>query len=331
MTTLDSAQQANAEQALRAGIEAGTPAWVLVDPMLGEPLPGVQYEHSGAPGTARTARERAWRREICVIELHPKVALLPTQYPYLVGLLDAQDEWVAHTLALAQAERAQSQCEGMLGEGGAAHRIAGWLTSSLGTEPLAQALGTLMRLQTEARTNARYLRLADRRVLDWTLRVAGVDRFTAALGRIQRWHYLDARGQLRSLASVGEQPQALRFSASEWQLMEHGESVHRVVAMVLGETAAAALPQDALHDRAFAALNASAQALKRWPQRFTHARDSHVWAALHVLCGEPAGNDELCRMMDAAPEPDEPPEPVRDLALALAETLGLRAAEPSVQ
>ena len=295
----------------------------LVDPMLGEPLADIEHPPNADASVAQRTRERVWQRAISPVSLHPKVKLAPARCPYLVELDGPQDEWLAHTLHYALKERAQAQRGGLHGSGGAPQRIGGWLTTNLFAAQLAQQLAALLCLDTEARTDARYLRLADARVLDWTRQVLGERRLSAALGRIQTWQFIDILGNLGVIASADEQSRPLRFAQREWASMERGEAAHRAVAMALGEAAASRISLTDPYARVIDGLDSADQAAYRWPPRFTDVRDRHVWAALYLLYGTPDDRVDVRAVMDAAPAPEDEIEPVRELAAALAAALGV--------
>lgn len=283
---------------LRQGIDPLTPLFVLIDPMAGEPLPGQQL----------------WEREIVPVVLAKTIELPPHQHPYLVQLRGPDDPLLDVSLQLAEAERAASQSGGLDGEGRAAHRIGGWLQSSMQTEALAHIIANMCLLKTDAYTKAAYLRLADRRVLDLLRHVVGDNRVAGQFGRLQSWDYLDPAGRLRRLRSSDEQAGPLRLSAAEWQRLTRGELLHRTVAQWLGAIAQTdGVPPEALYPAAENAVINAASAAKTWPHRFKTAGDETVWAALSLLHPSLPHSHAVLKLLADPGSEAEPPEPLRYL------------------
>jgi len=154
---------------LSASMDVALPIFVLVDPMLGEPLYRVAEVGEGTTAT----REAGWQRNITPVQLDPSVSLPPHQHPYLVALSGPDDPLLAETMELAQEERLEAQKNGLDGDGGGAHRIGGWIQSSLHADQLAERLSSMFRVNTTAFTKARYMRQVDRRVLSLLRHVVG--------------------------------------------------------------------------------------------------------------------------------------------------------------
>ncbi|CAN7628822.1 DUF4123 domain-containing protein [Pseudoduganella sp. LjRoot289] len=297
---------------LRAGVDALTPLFVLVDPMVGEPLPGMGTSDAGAD--ARALREQAWGREIVPIVLARTIALPAHQHPYLVRLHGPDDPLLELTLDIADGERLAAQSRGLDGEGRAAHRIGGWMQSSMHFEELAAILSAMCRVNTDAHTKATYLRLADRRALDLLCHVAGDSRVASQFGRLQSWAYLDAFGRLRRLRSRDERPEPLRLSAAEWRQMERGEMLHRTIAQWLGETLCGeGAPPQTVYPSAEIAVSNAASAARKWPHRFENSTDETVWAALSMLHPAMPQLPAVLALLDDRGTEDEPPEPLRYL------------------
>jgi hypothetical protein len=302
---------------LRTGLDPITPILVLIDPMLGEPIPGADALASNAD--LQIQREVLWQRPVTCIELPRRVPLPIGKHPYLVELQGISDPLLEETLALAHAESSAALADGMDGEGAAAHRIGGWLQSSMHLPQLAQHLSSLLQVNTEARTRSTYLRLVDRRVLALLRHVVGDHRVASQLGRLQRWIYLDMQGQLTSLESPSEDVALLRLSEKEWQTMEQGEALHRTMAQWLGETARSGeislcrQPAQQLYAPVSAAIAVARRAAARWPHRFTHPIDEVVWAALTLLHPLLPRNEAVHALLAQAGTEDDPPEPVRYL------------------
>lgn len=309
---------------LASSIVPGSQAFVLVDPMMGEPI---AVEHAAdaldLPAISN-ARERAWLRPVHLIELAPNIAVPPHLHPYLVELQGPDDPWLADTVEIACEEQAETQAAGLASRGVAAHRIGGWLQSSLLPGDLTRTLTAMMNVNTEARTIARYQRLADRRALGWLRHVAGDARVVASFGRIQSWHYLDACGRLALLQSSAEVASPLRLTHGEWAAFMTGALLHPTVARWLGELArqpnqSEAGPADAgaCYAQARVALERAEAAACRWPQRFADPADRVAWAVLSLLHPGIEQSPDVVAMLNASAEPDEPIETLNALSPTL--------------
>jgi len=291
---------------LRACIETGTGAYVLVDPIVGEPIPGFEYPDDADLDTLTAAREAIWERPVFVIPVDRRSMLgdMQSHYPYLVGLDSGRnDPWLGATLEMALATQAAATRDGLLGEGSATFAIGGWLMSGMRASELTEHLAHLFRPGTEALLRrGYYLRLPDPRTLHWTRRIVGEARLSAALGRIQHWYTVDMRGRLAGLHSLGETAMPLRFTVPEWRELLRGEEAHPAVAMALGAAADGWRLPDDPYEGASRALDFADAAAKRWPKRFTDPRDRAVWAALCLLHGDPAAYDPVRERLDAPPE-----------------------------
>jgi len=309
---------------LRAAFDSGASVYALVDPMLGEPLPLSVSDPSHA-ASLQAAREQAWDRQVQAIELDRRIALAPALHPYLVTLGGHDDDWLASTLEMAQAERAAAQQDGLMGGGLSPHRIA-WLQSGRFASELARILAPLMHANTAGWPVAHYLRLADRRVLDWLRQIIGDERIAAGMGSIRRWVYLDARGRIAQLYNQpdgphAEQPQPPRLSHPEWKLLLQGQMLHPVLARWLGEAGPHAPGPEVtdadLYRRAVGALEHADQAAQRWPARFTSAHDRSAWAVLSLLHPGLENNHRVTAMLDAPGNADDPVETLQVLCGAL--------------
>ena len=259
------------------------PVFALVDPMLGEPIPTEQL------AKATAARQSAWHRDIVSVSLAPSVDLPAELHPYLVRLHGIDDLWLDDTLEIARREQAASQRDGLAGRGHGAHKVGIWLQSELEPERLALALAAGMRLPRSGFSSARYLRLADRRTLDWLPLVIGEQRFAALLGSVARWVWLDSIGMLaelvqdesdRALAAGG----ALHMTAPQWSEFSLAADVHACMARCLGQR------RDALGGNAPASLARVRDAVKHaWRERaqrpalLAAADDVIAWAAMTLL------------------------------------------------
>ena len=303
---------------LRAGLDAETPIFILIDPMLGEALT------SDAPDAAdaQAAREAMWQRPVMRIALSPRTALPPHQHPYLVELEGITDPLLEATLEIAQDEHLQAQNDGLDGEGAAAHRIGGWLQSTMHVPELAEHLSTMLQVNTEAPTKATYLRLVDRRVLALLRYVVGDTLVTQTFGRLQNWAYLDVHGQIATLKTLDETASPLRLDHDQWAQMQAGEMLNRTLALWLGEARRRGLgdacnaPAQSLYPSLFNAIARADEATKTWPHRFHQLLDQSVWAALLLL--DPAVEHnarvhQLLKNTGVQDDPSEPTEPLRFL------------------
>ncbi len=303
-------------QALTAALDGVVPIFVLIDPMLGEPIPMLGIEPDVDP---RPIREQAWQRDVVQIALAQRCTLPRHQHPYLVALSGPHDPLLGLTLELAQDERQAAMADGLDGTGMGVHHIGGWLQSSMHPDQIAERIGALMRVNTDCLTAATYLRLADRRVLGLLRHVAGDLRVAAQFGRLQRWVYLDAHGKLATLRSVDEDAVALRLDRPEWLVMEDGEALNRSMAQWLGEAerlgaiAPSQIPAQDLYPSLRAALTNTRQAAHRWPHRFPKLADQTVWCALSLLNPALLASASVNALLQQPGTADDPAEPFRYL------------------
>lgn len=309
---------------LQAVFDSATSLYVLVDPMQGEPIP-VSMDASADRAALQVARETAWGRQVTAVSLDPRVPLAQSQHPYLVTLHGAGDEWLSDTLGMALAERGASQADGLASEGTGIHRIS-WLQTSLFADDLAEVLAPMLRVNTSAWTDARYMRLADRRVFDWLRHVVGDARVAAQFGRIRRWVYLDARGRSEQLTHAQDEIEPLRLTTEEWTLFMQGERMHVTAARWLGELERSddhalwecVQQDDGMYARIAASLDRTELAAQRWPSRFVDARDRSAWAALDLLHPGLERDARVQTALQAQPgEEGEPAETLHTLSGAL--------------
>lgn len=308
---------------LAASLETGIPTFVLVDPLLGEPVPVEHRDVSAAVALVR-AREQAWLRPVHIVELAPGIDLPLHQHPYLVELHGPGDPKLTETMEMATEELSQSQSDGLASSGSAPHRIGGWLQSSLAAPKLTQSLSDMMRVNTQAITTARYQRLADRRAFGLLRQLVGDERVARQLGRIQSWAYLDPCGTLAWLRSSEETVTPLRLTQSEWAVFMRGELLHPMLARWLGERALRAASGSAsapdvrtCYLQANAALERAQVAAQRWPRRFTRPSDRVAWAALTLLYPDIDQRAEVVNLLDDPVVANEPLETLDDLSSTL--------------
>lgn len=298
---------------LRVRLGDATPIFVLIDPMLGEPLPALVFD-SGSADSQR-AREGAWQRVVMRIPLAARVSLPQHRHPYLVALSGVDDALLDDTFEIANSERLAAQEAGLNGDGGAAHRIGGWLQSTMHPEKLAEHLSMICRVNTAAYTTASYLRLVDRRALALLRHIVGDVRVRDQFGRLQRWVYLDALGGLADLSSSNEAAKPLRLSVAEWQAMEEGEAIHRTTAQWLGELATAGQTLERKpHEICGAVQLAIAEArhaAKQWPHRFNGLADNTAYSATCLLYPGLSTIKTVRAILAAPGTADKPPELLR--------------------
>ena len=224
---------------------------------------------------------------------------------------------------MAFEETAQAQEDGLAGTGLAAHRLGGWLQSCLHPADLAEQLARMMCVNTDAFTQARYQRLADRRTLGWLRCIVGDARLCAQLGGIQRWSYVDASGHIAQLHSTGQEASDnLRLARAEWARFMQGEQLHPALARWMGELAnttpqAHALDTNTLYARAAAALQQADAAAQSHPQRFDQPQDRIAWAALTLAYPGIEQDPAVRRQLDAKATADEPIDTIHTLCTAL--------------
>jgi hypothetical protein len=224
---------------LRRTCEADVPLYLLVDPLAGDILPQIDLPEGANVDAVKQFREAAWGRPVHLVELTPNVNLEADSWPYLVAFEGMDDPWLETSLDLAREEREAAWNAGLDGTGHAVHRIGGWLQTKLAGEFLAALLARWMNLETEGQVSEKYLRLADARVLGLLIAVLGVETVQAKMGRLRRWLYLDAQGNLRHLETSdprrAESTQPLRLSREQWFKMTLGPVIHGAIARSFGQ------------------------------------------------------------------------------------------------
>lgn len=319
---------------LRASLDPITPIFVLIDPMLGDPVP---FDPNGGLSDRKAALVAAWQREVEQITLHERVPLASHQHPYLVQLSGIDDSLLDLTLEFAHAERTASMADGLDSEGSATHHIGGWLQSSMHPAQLARHMASMFRVNTDAYTTKTYLRLVDRRVLALLRHVIGNERTIGGFGRLQRWVYLDALGRIAILNSASEDVKPIRLNEAEWAAMELGETLHRTLSQWLGEIKRRErdLPVDLDVVRMFEvvqdALTATQHSTRQWPHRFTSVTDRTIWAALYLLYPQLYRSISVLRLMEQTGSQDEPPEPLRYLHQDISKILNSENELPAVR
>lgn len=270
--------------ALAALLDPGLPVWLLIDPMLGEPLPYAQGSAQEAKAAVQQRRSDAWGRDVQGLRVDAAM-LAPCQQPYLVALQGLGDPWLAYTLNLAHQELAVTREDGLAGTGRGPHAMGGWLQTQASGEALATSLNTVLRLKAPRFTEARYLRLADRRTLDALDALLGRSAWTATLGAMRRWVWLDGLGRL-ACAEVASDlaAQPITFTLDDWRDFQLAPLVNPTLARWLG-TAPAAGPSDIPHawHQALLALRQAQHAAQHHPRHLDREADVLAHAVLALL------------------------------------------------
>lgn len=276
-------------QDLHARLDVGLPIFVLIDPLTGEPLPVDGIDELSSPDQLTAARACAWGRSVFAVDLDDRIITIgPQRHPYLVALTGADDPWLQETLCMATGERSASRQNGSQNAGLSAHRIGGWIQTAQAPTAMTQAFASAMVLHVSVRVSARYLRLADRRVLDWVRHVVGDERLCAALPPDLQWHFLAQCGKFEAVDTRGRGPRLpLEFALDEWKQLQDGPVHHATAARWYGAGHDAqgrcSNPQPvegapwALIERA---VGNARRAATRHPERFRDIQDTSAWAAL---------------------------------------------------
>ncbi len=226
---------------LREQFESGQPLYLLIDPIVGDFLPQLAFSPTHDAEAIRGAREKAFNRSVFSINLSPDIKLPPSHHPYLVEMTSFDDPWISTSLELATAQNESTWVSGIAGDGWAVAKVGGWLQSAMPADALAAQLAHWMRLDTEVRTEARYLRLADSRVLALLAFVLGRDQVVGTMGGMHRWFFMDAYGRLDSLCNsasgevANESLRLPRLDERQWQIMQNGAVIHGAIAKAWGE------------------------------------------------------------------------------------------------
>ncbi|KAF1712640.1 hypothetical protein CSC70_00185 [Pseudoxanthomonas kalamensis DSM 18571] len=119
------------------------------------------------------------------------VTLQPDQFPRLVPFRPQDVHVLQASVEAARDEQGQASAEKNDG-----FAIGGWLISEATPEVLAKHLASTMSIQLPNGGGNRYLRWADRRVLEWMWPVLDEAQRCQLLGPVARWTCLDRRGEL---------------------------------------------------------------------------------------------------------------------------------------
>jgi len=286
------------------------PVFVLVDPLLGEPDDELNesLQACDSAHAAIEARSAFWKADVFPVALDEAMGVRTGRQPYLVECLPERRDMLIATLRMALQERSRALATGL-----APYRIGGWLQSASAPERLCQALAELCRLRTrpDRLTPAKYLRVADRRVLGLLCHVVGSEQIMGRLPGLDHWSWLDDSGELRAIARTQRKAfDPIVFDNCTWPRMDHGTGIHVVRARLIGMAPGA----EAGFERIESALDRARHFAARWPLRFTSARDVQDWALLELLYGDLTNHPQISRILahgdpDFPEGPDDPPEP----------------------
>ena len=299
--------------ALMDRLDPLVPTMLLVDPLLGEPIPELveASEICADIEDLNDARASAWRGEVFSVPLDVSIPVRSALHPYLVELAGLSPDTLGESVRIAIEERSRAMHKGI-----APHRLGGWFQTAQ-PQRLVVQLAKLCRLRTQsgAGGKARYLRIADRRVFGWLRHVVGSAQIDARIPALQRGFWLDDTGALKQAGGAGGTSDApLIVSVAEWGRLSLGDELHPVRARWLGIDPGASGDYEAVEW----ALEQARQTASRWPSRFVTSTDRQSWALMALLYGDlspEAGIERLLRHGDPEyPEaPGQPPEPFHSL------------------
>jgi hypothetical protein len=321
--------------ALAGRLDPLVPIYVLIDPLLGEPLPELAEAVSECTDleALNNARSSAWESEVFALALDETIELEVHRHPYLVSVPDLGAIALTNSARIAFEERAWA-----LASGQAPYRIGGWLQSACDPAILCAEIARLCRLHTECSVArpARYLRMADRRVLAMLRHVMGEASIGARLPSLSQWIWLDDGGSLERVSRSGPGcDEALVIPKATWTRLARGMDIHPVRARWFGMAADARPDFDRVEDALAHARAMSAT----WPARFQDGADRQAWALLYLLFGDLSGQSDIETLLQhgdpAYPEgPGEPAEPFHllfDAALEAAVRMRLKVARSPIR
>ncbi|TVO68405.1 hypothetical protein [Denitromonas ohlonensis] len=291
---------------LTSQLDPVVPTFVLVDPMLGEPLPELveAVNECADLDELNDMRSKVWQGAVFALVLDETIELEAHRHPYLVSV-DPMTQALPNSARIAFEERARA-----LAQGTAPYRIGGWLQSARDPQVLCGEIARLCRLRTQGGVarSARYLRMGDRRVLALLRHVLGEQSIGSRLPSLSQWLWLDDAGRLERLSRIEPTTdKALVIASVAWSRLALGTDIHPVRARWLGMAPDAHTDFDRV-ERALA--HAGAMRTK-WPARFQDSADRQAWALLYLLFGDLSGQpgiDALLRQGDPA-HPEAPGEP----------------------
>ncbi|GAA5172345.1 hypothetical protein [Viridibacterium curvum] len=245
------------------------PTYALIDPFFGEPPAWDCITDTAQTFDALAdARAAVWERQIWVAD-SPKPLVSPHRLPYLVELNGARDPLIKQLCEYAQEEQMTSADNVASTE----YRLGSFVQTSL---PPALLMGRLQTMWAYRFGGAapRYLRIADRRVMELLCHLLQPESIAAWLGPIARWHVLSRRGVWISASGILDETQ-----------FDENESLRRVESLSASALSTARLrPTPAEHLR-IASSEAASRALLLWQRAGKVVDDSAhraVWAGIET-------------------------------------------------
>ena len=256
---------------------AGSGLYLLIDPMLGDPVVSTPPDEGLAPDALNAIRADAWARPTFTLKVPAGLAFDAALAPYLVELQGPADPWMDVSVHWAVQETVQS----WVAEPGqpTPHRVGGWLQAAAFGPQLAQALSGCLQLSTQAHTSTRYLRLADRRVLSLAVHVLSTAVAAKNLSFLQHWHWLDSHAAWCSLSAPANGAPERRslplatFSAEQWAQMAQGPVFHARMADQIRQRLA---QHDSVHPAQWRPVSAD-----QWRAVLTHVQSGGATESKH--------------------------------------------------
>lgn len=193
--------------------EDGQHGYLLLDPMLREPFADLDLSASGC--------------EVFPIPIDVP-QLRDDQWPRLVKLKPSAVEVLSASVGVALSEQSSPDLESQEG-----FAMGGWLRSAAEPRALVRHLQALMR-PFEPRVGWRYLRLADRRVVEWVWSALTPLQRQGWLGPITQWWRLDRRNELilQTVAGIGQvdvDREAQPLAPAQWARLHDCELVQQML------------------------------------------------------------------------------------------------------
>jgi hypothetical protein len=281
---------------LKAALDPLLPVFLLIDPMVGEPI---TMQGDAPPidmAGVMAARHATWQRDIVKVQLPSTIDLAEHLHPYLVMLQSMDDIWLQASLEIALGETGASQANGLSGAGIALHRMGGWLQTSESIDVLSEQISVLAKLNSRTPTNERYLRVADRRTLDLLRWAVGDSQLCNCLTQLNRWVYVDALANISVLKKEINQELIanklqIKFDVQQWGIFTQASALHTTMARWFGQLKIEnkALPQTQLseiYQRVVKALKYAKTTSLQWPHYFKNEVDQYAWAVIALLSPE---------------------------------------------
>jgi hypothetical protein len=304
---------------LKKSLDPLLPIFLLIDPMVGEPM----TMNSDTPPVdligVMAARQATWQRDIVKIVLPASIDLSAHLQPYLVMLHGLDDVWLQASLEIALGENNASQERGLAGAGGAIHRIGGWLQTSASIDAFSKQISALAKLQANVPTNARYLRVADRRTLSLLRWVVGDGQIANCLSLLNRWVYLDALSNIsmlkyKTLQEAKVNKSQIIFSIDQWASFVQASALHTTMARWFGQSKLENKPilqkqLNEIYQSIDQVLKQAKTIAREWPHYFKSEVDQYAWAVLVLAYPSLAKNKYIQQWLEneSASQSDDPP------------------------